>query len=240
MSAARRVHEVRREQFQIAWATLTQDLSEFVTDQNHVRPVEQVERGETAQYVQPPVVIVPDVTRHEVLLMSPHDSRGDAPAWNGPSQSRNGSDSRLPKMRRMNEAICGITSDYTDRPVHIYHSWVTVYRPADFARRAFLAEAVGWLSPWTAGDCSNAMTHTSRKPIFCGMRIASSAASATTRRDWFFTKQRLNRAEESNRKLREENRRLKQQNKELTASLKTADDRPTRNRGEFDEFRSLR
>ena len=44
------------------------------------------------------------------------------------------------------------------------------------------------------------------------------------RRHWFFTQQRLNKAEESNQQLREENRRLKQQNKELTASLKTADD----------------
>jgi hypothetical protein len=38
------------------------------------------------------------------------------------------------------------------------------------------------------------------------------------RREWWFTQQRLNRAVESNGRLREENRRLKQQNKELLSS----------------------
>ena len=40
------------------------------------------------------------------------------------------------------------------------------------------------------------------------------------RREWFFTRERLNQAQEANRKLREENRRLRQQNKELTAAAR--------------------
>jgi hypothetical protein len=42
------------------------------------------------------------------------------------------------------------------------------------------------------------------------------------RREWFFTQQRLNQAQEANAKLREENRRLRQQNQELTAAARSS------------------
>jgi transposase len=42
------------------------------------------------------------------------------------------------------------------------------------------------------------------------------------RREWFFTRQRLNEARDANARLREENRRLRQQNQELTAAARSA------------------